>query len=267
MSRKPDLAFFERIYTLYNKPAFIHPDPLELVLRYGDPKDQEVAGLIASSFALGNVTAILGCIEHVLSPLSSPSSSLLELSDSELHRIYGGFRYRFFSEHDLIMLLTGIRGCLREFGSLYAGFRSHIREEDADMLPALAGFVTILERLAEGPIKLLPSIEKGSACKRLHLFLRWMVRYDAVDPGPWRELSASKLIVPMDTHLLRISRRLGITRRNQAHMGTALEVTDFFRKLQPGDPVKYDFGLARLGIHPDLSYELISDHPSGPEKP
>ena len=257
MSRRLTISFFERIYALYNRPPFIHPDPLELVLRYSDPKDQEVAGLIASSFALGNVTAILRCVEHVLSPLNKPSESLRELPDSELHHIYRGFRYRFFSEHDLVMLLAGIRGCLIEHGSLLSCYRYYLRDGGADTLPALAGFVTILERLAGGPIKLLPRIEKGSACKRLHLYLRWMVRHDAVDPGPWSGLSASKLIVPMDIHMLRISRLLGITRRNQANLLTALEVTDFFRKLQPEDPVKYDFSLARLGIHPDLSYELI----------
>ncbi len=99
---------------------------------------------------------------------------------------------------------------------------------------------------------LLPSPGKGSACKRLNLFLRWMVRSDDVDPGGWSGVDAGKLIVPLDTHMHRMGLEVGLTRRKQADMQAALEVTRAFRTIAPEDPVRYDFALTRLGIH-DIS--------------
>jgi uncharacterized protein (TIGR02757 family) len=97
----------------------------------------------------------------------------------------------------------------------------------------------------------VPSPVGGSACKRLNLFLRWMVRQDGVDPGGWDNVPQSKLIVPVDTHMHRICLRLGLTTRKQANMATALEITEGFRALAPDDPVRYDFSLTRLGIRRD----------------
>lgn len=249
------LDFFETAYERYNCIPFIHPDPLELVLRYHDPADQEMAGIFASSFALGNVTAILKCVEEVLLPLGRPAKNLRLFSELKLRRFYRGFRYRFFSENDLFDLIAGVRGCIEDYDSLGSCFRKNMT--DQDILGALVKFVDILCEYAGKRIKILAKPEKGSACKRLHLFLRWMIRHDAVDPGTWRNFPSSALIVPMDTHMLRIAQLLGITKRRQADIKTALEVTRFFKTLQPGDPVKYDFCLTRIGIHPDLSYKQL----------
>ena len=252
-------AFFEEIYLRFNRDEYIHPDPLELVLRYDDPADQEVAGLIASSFALGNVTAILKCVESVLKPLGRPASALRMMSGIQLRRLYADFRYRFYSKDDLYMLLAGIQGCLGQYHGICHCFQECLTRNSMDMVPALSEFARTIYGFAGGPIKLLPRAKRGSACKQLNLYLRWMVRRDSVDPGPWSGIPASVLIVPMDTHMLRISRRLGITRRKQADMKTAAEVTAFFRTLRPDDPVRYDFSLTRMGIHPDLSYDRLND--------
>ena len=99
---------------------------------------------------------------------------------------------------------------------------------------------------------LLPLPDRGSACKRLNLFMRWMVRQDAVDPGGWSGVPLSKLIIPLDTHMHRISRAMGLTSRRQADMGTAMEVTRAFQKFAPDDPLRYDFVLTRLGIRKDM---------------
>ena len=107
---------------------------------------------------------------------------------------------------------------------------------------------------------LLPCPEKGSACKRFHLFLRWMVRNDAVDPGGWDGISASKLIVPLDVHMHRICMRLGLTSRAQADLKTALEVTGRFRAIVPEDPVRYDFALTRIGIRNDIDLAEIMEY-------
>ncbi|MFW6062129.1 MAG: DUF2400 family protein [Planctomycetota bacterium] len=98
----------------------------------------------------------------------------------------------------------------------------------------------------------MPDPSRGSACKRLLLWLRWMVRRDAVDPGDWRGVPASKLVIPLDVHMHRITRLLGFTRRKQANLATAMEVTAGFARLCPADPVRYDFALTRFGIHPDM---------------
>ena len=107
---------------------------------------------------------------------------------------------------------------------------------------------------------LLPSPSAGSACKRLNLFLRWMVRQDNVDPGGWDSVSPAKLIIPLDTHMHRIGRRLGLTPRRQADLRTAIEITEGFRGICPSDPVRYDFALTRLGIRRD---EGVEDFLSG----
>ncbi|MCK4410112.1 MAG: DUF2400 family protein, partial [Candidatus Eisenbacteria sp.] len=134
--------------------------------------------------------------------------------------------------------------------------------DDETVLPALTSFVggiadaSCVAAGVEGACP-LPDPARGSACKRLHLFLRWMVRSDDVDPGGWDAVPASKLIVPLDTHMHRFSLLLGLTDRKQANGRTALEITRAFRSFSPDDPVKYDFSLTRLGIRDDLSEEAL----------
>ena len=146
-------------------------------------------------------------------------------------------------------MLAAVGSAMREHGSLGALFRRRLDASDADTMPAAARFVEFL-RCRSGGFRqcLLPSPESGSACKRLNLFLRWMVRADAVDTGLWRDVPPSMLVVPLDTHLFRISKRFGLTSRSSADLKTAREITGGFRRISPEDPVKYDFALTRLGI-------------------
>ena len=111
--------------------------------------------------------------------------------------------------------------------------------------------------MARPSSSLLPDPDRGSACKRLHLFLKWMVRVDAVDPGGWTVLPPSALVVPVDTHMHRIGLALGLTERGQADIRTALEMTEAFSLVRPDDPVRYDFALTRFGIRPDLDMEAL----------
>jgi uncharacterized protein (TIGR02757 family) len=110
-----------------------------------------------------------------------------------------------------------------------------------------------------GACHLIPDPERGSACKRLLLYLRWMVRHDVVDPGGWEGVSAAKLVVPLDTHMFRLCRAMGFVTRKQASARAALEATAAFRRVMPDDPVRYDFALTRLGINPEVK---ISDFPA-----
>jgi uncharacterized protein (TIGR02757 family) len=243
----------DSLYAHYNRKRFIHPDPLEFVHRYPDPGDREVVAFVASALAYGRVAQILRSVQAILDILgSSPASYVRRSRRGTMARDFGGFKHRFTTGEDLVSLLENLKGALRRHGSLEACFLAKYDPASPTVLPALAGLAEELSACDCTAGMLLPSPERGSACKRLNLFLRWMVRSDEVDLGVWTRVPASKLIIPLDTHMHRISRQLGLTRRNQADMRTALEITDRFRSIVPDDPVRYDFALTRLGIRQAL---------------
>jgi uncharacterized protein (TIGR02757 family) len=238
------------IYLRFNRAEFIDPDPLAPVLRYSEPEDQELVGLIAASLAFGNVKQILVSIERVLTLLPSPRATLCSVGEGALRRGLRGFRHRYAGEDEMAALLLGARAVIQRHGSLGASLRAHACAEDADVIPALAGFSHEL-RSATGLMKnyLLCDASKGSANKRWCMYLRWMLRRDAVDPGPWHGvMPASMLVVPIDTHMHRFCNGLGLTRRKAADMRTAQEVSAAFRLICPEDPARYDFAITRLGI-------------------
>jgi len=241
------------LYEKYNRREFVHPDPLEFLYNYKDVRDREVVGLIASSLAYGRVKQILRSVSFVLERLGPfPTRFLVESSQDELLRIFEDFVHRFTTGRHLAALLTGARRAIRLYGSLHACFAAGVREADETVIPALGDFVKELPCGDYSCDKyLLPTPDRGSACKRLHLFLRWMVRKDDVDPGGWDDIPPSKLIVPLDTHMHKIGLALRATRRKQADIRTALEITAAFREIAPEDPVRYDFALTRLGIRED----------------
>jgi uncharacterized protein (TIGR02757 family) len=258
-----DRRTLENLYRKLNRREFVHPDPLELLYLYDDPGDREVAGMIASTLAYGRVKQILRSAENALDRRGPhPAAFVRNSSPDSLRRSFAGFKHRFTTGDDLCRMLDGIRVAIDKHGTLGGFFSTLLRPEDETVLPALTSFVGAITDAScvasgtEGSCP-LPDPERGSACKRLHLFLRWMVRSDDVDPGGWDAVPASKLIVPLDTHMHRLSLTLGLTDRKQANGRTALEVTSAFRLFSPDDPVKYDFALTRLGIRDDLSEEAL----------
>ena len=142
---------------------------------------------------------------------------------------------------------------MEEYGSLNNCFLFGYRKSDETILPALQFFVNALN--SAGELKILSDPSKKSACKRLHLYLRWMIREDVIDPGGWKGIDKSQLIIPLDTHIHRISTILGLTDRADPSLKTALEITEALKKYDPADPVRFDFSLTRPGIHPDLDYD------------
>ncbi len=244
------------MYEAYNRREFVHPDPLELLYDYEDPRDQEIVGLLAASLAYGRVTQILASIRKVLSRLGSPRSFLQRTGPHEIVDLFDDFRHRFTPGREISSLLVGMSRAIEVRGTLEQLFAAGMRAGDDSILPALAAFVDRLRDFAGGPktcASLLSSPADGSACKRMNLFLRWMVRRDAVDPGPWTSVSPALLVVPLDTHLFRIAGRIGLTSRRQPNLKTAREVTGAFARMCPEDPVRYDFALTRLGINPGLA--------------
>jgi len=256
MNIKKDL---DKLYLKYNKIKYVHPDPLEFLYNYRDIRDREIAGFIASSLAYGRVARILKSVSSVLDKMgSSPYSFIRNSTFSSLGKTCGGFRHRFAGDENLTALLTGLKQVLEEYGSLHACFLKGVGKKDETVLNGLDFFTgKIISGCCGRPGHLIPLVTKGSACKRLNLYLRWMVRKDDVDPGGWDKIPPSMLIIPLDVHMHRISRLIGFTDRKQANLRTALEITSCFRKLAPEDPVKYDFALTRFGIRPDMSIDNL----------
>jgi uncharacterized protein (TIGR02757 family) len=244
----------DSLYHLCNSRQWVHPDPLEFLYQYPGLEDREVAGLIASSLAYGRVTQILKSVASVLKGLGqSPSAFLPSATGRFLGEAFAGFRHRFTSGEEMALLLEGVKRVINRYGSLGACFLETYRSCDETILPSLTAFVDELSRPFEGRSNsLLPRPLKGSACKRLNLFLRWMVREDRVDPGGWDRVAPSQLIIPLDTHMHRIAIKLGFTKSRCATMKTALEITRAFREMDPEDPVRYDFALTRTGMRTDM---------------
>jgi len=245
----------DNLYDRYNHREYVNPDPLIFLYNYDDIRDREIAALVASSLAYGRVAQILKSVDLILSRMDSPSEFLKNESDRSVLKAFKDFKHRFTTGEDISRMLTGAKRAINRHGSLEKCFQKGIRPDDENLMQALMRFVVEIrngEKFKDNG--LMPCPSDGSACKRWNLFLRWMVRKDNVDPGGW-DLPASKLIIPLDTHMHRISIAMGFTNRKQADLKTAIEITNVFREINADDPVRYDFALTRLGIRNDISIE------------
>lgn len=249
----------EGLYSLYNHREYVHPDPLEFLYDYSDALDREVVGLIASSLAYGRVAQILKSVSIVLEKMRPfPRAFLVESSGKRIKSVFSGFRHRFTTGEEMASMLLRVKHLITEYGSLNECFLTGFNRDHKTVVPALSAFVKRFDvDKPDSKNSLVPDPDRGSACKRLNLFLRWMVRKDEVDPGGWKGVPPVKLVIPLDTHMYRICSALDMTCRKQADMRTALEITDHFRKISPEDPVRYDFSITRLGIRKDAEPGLF----------
>jgi len=251
-------AVLEKIYQMYNKRDWVHPDPLEFLFSYKNIRDREIVALIASSLAYGRVAQILKSVSSVLNVMNpSPYHYLMKASFQSLSKTFKGFRHRFTDGKQLSSLLDSTKKVIDAYGSLNRCFTHALAPNDSTIIHAMTFFSNELYSGEQKPGHLLALPQRGSACKRMNLFLRWMVRSDSVDPGGWEGVSTSKLIIPLDTHMYRIGCALGFTSRNQLNMKTAMEITNGFQRITSEDPVKYDFALTRFGIRNDMSMDDI----------
>ncbi len=253
----------ERLYRTYG-PESAATDPISLVARYGDAADIEVAGWIASAFAYGRVETILANVSRVLAALGpSPARALDAVGD---HRSFArerlrGFRHRFHGARDAAALLFAIARAREEAGSVRAYFEAEFRAEEPDTAGLLSRVTRKLlsldyrpvlgrKRLPEGgPARFFfPDPSAGSACKRWNLYLRWMVRRDRLDFGLWTGIPTDRLVIPTDTHIHLVARRLGLTRRKSADWEAARQITRRLARFDPADPVRFDYALCRIGI-------------------
>lgn len=239
--------------------ADLAQDPVSRLHRYADPRDREVAGLVTAAITYGRVAMILRNLDTVLDLMGeSPAAYARRFTRDTDRAFFRGFQHRWTRGRDLVSLLLRIRRLLEAHGSLEAAFATGFEPADDDVLPALGRFVAALRapgggvgRPSQALRALLAHPEDGSACKRALIWLRWMVRRDAIDPGGWTAIPPRALVVPIDTHVGRIAGYLGLTARKTFGLAMAREVTAALRVLRPDDPLRYDFALCHLGIAGD----------------
>ncbi|MCA9546995.1 MAG: TIGR02757 family protein [Myxococcales bacterium] len=231
-------------------------DPIAWPWKYPDPQDREVVALFAASLAYGRADLIARALADATARMGpAPAAAAQADSLAAARARFDGFVYRLTRGDDLARLWLGIGHALRAHGTLGAAFLAGDPGGD-DLRGALINFRALLRAPTDGHLPerkafrhLLPDPAGASACKRWHMFLRWMVRGpDAVDFGLWCAVGPHRLTMPLDTHIHRIGRYLGLTQRPQADHRTAAEITAALRRLDPADPLRYDFALAHLGI-------------------
>jgi uncharacterized protein (TIGR02757 family) len=260
---KATIIAAERLDDLYR--SFDHvtsaTDPVHIVRRYESPADREVVGFCAAALAFGRVASVLQSIESLLAVMGPEPAQFVHGFDPARERSrLEPLVHRWISGRDLIALLIVLQRMLRESGSIEKFFLQGEDHESLHIGPALDSFSTraMATDLSgaygrrvprqRGVAYFFPRPSAGSACKRLNLFLRWMVRCDAIDLGVWSTVSAARLIVPLDTHVIRLGRCLRLTRYTSPGWKMALDITNALRAFDPRDPVRFDFALCHVGM-------------------
>ena len=237
----------------YNQPSFIKDDPISVPHLFTRKQDIEIAALFAAIFAWGNrTTIILKCRELMQRMEMAPYEFVINANEAELRRLVN-FKHRTFNETDLLYFIEFLKFHYSGHDSLEDAFVKYIDRKNTAVEQALNGFYQYffsLEDVPQRTKKHIASPAKKSSCKRLNMFLRWMVRSDnkGVDFGIWKKISPSELICPIDLHVARVARRFNLIKRKQLDWHTAVELTEYLRTLDPKDPVKYDFALFALGV-------------------
>jgi uncharacterized protein (TIGR02757 family) len=249
----------ERLYADYDREDSA-ADPVHRVRPFADSADREIAGFCASALAFGRVASVLNSIDTLFRIVGSrPAAFVRAFDPSAPHPELRRMVHRWTRGEDLAALLWILRQMLERAGSIEAFFLEGFDAAHEDIGPALDSFSTralaLDVRRAYGRVPRRPGVcyffprpSAGSACKRLNLFLRWMARRDAVDLGVWTRVPASKLVVPLDTHVIRLGRCLRLTRYTSPGWRMAADITRSLRRLNPEDPIRFDFSLCHVGM-------------------
>ncbi len=252
-------AALERLYRSYNQVDST-TDPIQVVRRFAGPADREVVGFVASALAFGRVASVMQSIERVVEVLGPrPGAFVRAFRPARDGQPLARVVHRWTRGSDLVALLLVLQGILSRSGSLEAFFREGDDPSAPDVGPGLESFsrraleVDLAPAYGHVPPRpgvcyFFPRPSSGSACKRLNLFLRWMVRRDGIDLGVWRSPAPARLIVPLDVHLVRMGRCLGLTRYRSPGWRMAAEITAALRAIDPGDPVRFDYALCHLSM-------------------
>lgn len=233
----------------YNQPSFIKDDPISVPHQFSKKQDIEIAGLFAAIFAWGNRTTIINKSNELMQLMdNAPYDFCMNPTTAALNRLMK-FKHRTFNTTDLLYFISFLQAHYSKHKSLETAFTRHGKTVE-EMLTGFHHYFFSLEHLPERTRKHIATPERKSSCKRLNMFLRWMVRQDdkGVDFGIWKNISPSQLICPIDLHVARVARRFNLITRKQTDWQTALELTEQLKKFDKTDPVKYDFALFSLGV-------------------
>ena len=253
----------ERLYREFDYASRLGRDAIQFPLRYADPRDREVVALVTACLAYGRVDLFSRALERVLATMGASPAVFVRAFDPErdAHR-FDDFIYRFNRPRDIVALCVVLGGLLAHHGTLEQCFVAGDDPASPHIGPALERFARAFldadvralfprGRPSRGYRHLFPLPSTGGPCKRLHLFLRWMVRREAPDFGLWTRVSPSRLLVPVDTHIENMSRAIGLTARRSRTWRMAEEITARLAGLDPSDPVKYDFALCHKRMSGD----------------
>lgn len=253
----------DRLYGQFNYPDSA-TDPIQIVRRFERPDDREVVGFVAAALAFGRVTSVIQSIEQVVARMGGqPAAFVRDFDPRRDGPRFRDFVHRWTRGVDIVALLWLLRQMFDRAGSIEAFFVEGYDAGQEDVGHAIDSFSTramaldlrsvysragLARARARGVGFFFPRPSSGSACKRLNLFLRWMVRHDALDLGVWSGVSSALLVVPLDTHVIRVGRCLRLTKRTSPGWPMAREITAALRRIDPQDPVRYDFALCHLGM-------------------
>jgi uncharacterized protein (TIGR02757 family) len=250
----------DRLYTSFNYPDSA-TDPIQIVRRFTRPEDREIVGFCAASLAFGRVASVLQSIERLLGVVgNNPAHYVRQFDPVKARSKFEPIVHRWIRGADLVALIWLMKQMTDEAGTIEGFFVEGHDPGAEDVGPAVDSFsrrAMALDLTAAygrripkraGVGYFFPRPSAGSACKRLNLFLRWMVRHDSLDLGVWTRVSPSQLVVPLDTHVIRVGRCLRLTRYTSPGWRMAQDITAALRKLDPSDPVRYDFSLCHLGM-------------------
>jgi uncharacterized protein (TIGR02757 family) len=244
----------------YETSDFINDDPVQFPHLFKNKRDQEVSGFIASCFAYGKREKIIETVGYIHKIMEyKPYDFCLNYDIDNDFKKFNGFSYRYNGQNDINLLMHIIGCALKEYESLeniflkdYSINSNNIKQTLTSFVKVLYGYIPHYTESTKGIRHLIPNPENGSACKRLNLFLKWMVRKGSVDLNIWKNVSTSDLIIPLDTHVARVSRNIGLTERKADDWITASQITEKLKKFDPKDPAKYDFAIFGAGIAREL---------------
>ena len=250
--------FLDRKVDEYNQPSFILNDPISIPRQFSKMQDIEISGFFAAIFSWGNRITIIQKTKELMSLMdNSPHEFCLNHNAKALKKLLS-FKHRTFNATDLLYFVHFLQYHYRQYPSLEDAFfqdisKTAMTDKENMVEAALNSFYNYFFSLEDAPVrtrKHIASPQKKSTCKRLNMFLRWMVRKDekGVDFGIWKQFSVSQLICPIDLHVARVAKKFGLVTRKQTDWLAAIELTNHLRKLDEGDPVKYDFALFGLGV-------------------
>lgn len=249
-------AFLDTQVDKYNQFSFIEDDPICIPHQFSLKQDIEIMGLFASVFAWGQRKTIINKCNELSNRMDNrPYDFILNHQDNDLKGLLG-FKHRTFTDTDLLYFVSFLNKWYKDNESLEFAFSKHLNPKDKNIEKALTGFRLLFESNDEAPrrtLKHVSSPSQNSACKRLCMYLRWMVRDDdsKVDFGIWKTIKPSQLICPLDLHVQRTAIKFGLLQREQSDWKAALELTDNLKQFDKKDPVKYDFALFGLSIMPE----------------